>query len=226
MSEEGVVVLNFWPSMFGARVTMALSEKGIDFEYREEDVFGNKSDLLIKTNPVHKKIPVLIHDGKPVCESKIILEYIDEAWKNKGPSLFPSDPYQRSQARFWTDYIDAKVFDAGRRTWTKKGKEREEAKREFVETMKVMERQLGENTYFGGNDGVSVVDLALISYYPWFHTWQTFGGFSLEKEAPKLMGWAQKCLTRPGISKSLPDPVKILERVSTIRRIHEFFYGD
>ncbi|ESQ37589.1 hypothetical protein EUTSA_v10002815mg [Eutrema salsugineum] len=117
------------------------------------------------------------------------------------------------------------VFDAGRRTWTKKGKEQEEAKQEFIETLKILETVLGEKVYFGGNDTISMVDLVLISYYPWFHTWQTIGSFSLECHAPKLMGWVRKCLTRPAISKSLPDPVKILDRVSQIIKVHEFFYG-
>jgi len=59
-------------------------------------------------NPIHKKIPVLIHNGKPICESAIIVQYIDEVWNDKAPIL-PSDPYERAQARFWVDYIDKKV---------------------------------------------------------------------------------------------------------------------
>jgi glutathione S-transferase len=59
-------------------------------------------------NPVHKKIPVLVHDGKPVCESLIIVQYIDEVWKDKVP-LLPSDPHERAQSRFWADFVDKKV---------------------------------------------------------------------------------------------------------------------
>ena len=64
--------------------------------------------LLLQMNPIHKKIPVLIHNGKPICESAIIVQYIDEVWNDKAPIL-PSDPYERAQARFWVDYIDKKV---------------------------------------------------------------------------------------------------------------------
>ena len=106
MAEE-LILLDFWPSMFGRRVRIALAEKGLKYEYRDEDL-SNKSPLLLQMNPVHKVIPVLIHNGKPVCESTIIVEYIDEVWHDKSP-LLPSDPYQRSQARFWVDFIDKKV---------------------------------------------------------------------------------------------------------------------
>lgn len=104
---ETVTLLDYWPSMFGMRCRIALREKGIKFEYQEEDLW-NKSPLLLQSNPVHKKIPVLIHNGKPICESLIIVEYIDETWKGNAP-LLPSDPYQRAQARFWADYVDKKV---------------------------------------------------------------------------------------------------------------------
>ena len=102
-----VVLLDFWPSMFGMRVRIALAEKGIEYEYKEEDL-RNKSPLLLEMNPIHKKIPVLIHNGKPVCESLIIVQYIDEVWKDKSP-LLPTDPYQRAHARFWADFVDKKV---------------------------------------------------------------------------------------------------------------------
>jgi glutathione S-transferase len=106
MADE-VVLLNFWPSMFGMRVRIALAEKGINYQYKEEDL-RNKSDLLLKMNPVHKNVPVLIHNGKPVCGSLIIVQYIDEVWNDRSP-LLPSDPYQRAHARFWADFVDHKV---------------------------------------------------------------------------------------------------------------------
>ena len=108
MADE-VVLLDVWVSMFGMRVRIALAEKGVKYEYKEQDILMNKSDLLLKMNPVHKKIPVLIHNNNPVCESSIIVQYIDEVWNDKNP-LMPSDPYERAQARFWVDYIDKKVY--------------------------------------------------------------------------------------------------------------------
>ena len=106
MADE-VILLDSWASVFGMRVRVALAEKGIHYEYKEQDL-GNKSPLLLQMNPIHKKIPVLIHNGKPICESLIIVQYIDEVWHNKAP-LLPSDPYQRAQARFWADYVNKKV---------------------------------------------------------------------------------------------------------------------
>ena len=108
MTDE-VILLDFWSSVFGLRVRIALAEKDIKYEYKEEDLMNdNKSPLLLEMNPIHKKIPVLIHNGKPVCESLVIVQYIDEVWNDKSP-LLPSDPYQRAQARFWADFVDTKV---------------------------------------------------------------------------------------------------------------------
>jgi glutathione S-transferase len=64
---------------------------------------------MIFFEQIYKKIPVLIHDGKPISESLIIVQYIDEVWSDKAP-LLPSDPYQRAQAHFWADFIDKKVY--------------------------------------------------------------------------------------------------------------------
>ena len=107
MASEEVVLLDCWASMFGMRVRIALAETGVHYECIEQNL-AHKSPLLLEMNPIHKKVPVLIHNNKPICESVVIVQYIDEVWNDKAP-LMPSDAYQRAQARFWADFIDKKV---------------------------------------------------------------------------------------------------------------------
>ncbi|CAK9324383.1 unnamed protein product [Citrullus colocynthis] len=214
MAEE-VKLLDFWPSMFGMRVRIALAEKGVAYEYVEEDL-KNKSPLLLQMNPIHKKIPVLIHNGKPVCESSIIVEYIDEVWKDNA-ALLPSHPYQRAQARFWVDFIDKKLYDVTRKIWGSKGEEHETGKKEVIEILKQLEEVLGEKAYFGG-ESLGIVDISLIGFYSWFYTYETIGNFSFESECPKIVSWGKRCLQKESVAKSLPDPKKIYDFVVQLQK--------
>ncbi|GKV10075.1 hypothetical protein SLEP1_g21494 [Rubroshorea leprosula] len=107
MTEE-MKLFGFWTSPFSRRVEVGLRLKGIPYEYIEEDL-TNKGPLLLKYNPVYKKIPVLVHNGKPVAESLVILEYIDETWK--GYPILPEDPHERAMARFWAKFLDEKALE-------------------------------------------------------------------------------------------------------------------
>ena len=113
MADE-VIVLDHEHSPPANRVRIALKEKGVAFVSKQEDLPNKKSSLLLEMNPVHKQIPVLIHNGKPICESLIIVEYIDEVWNDKSP-LLPTDPHDRAHSKFWADYIDKKVIST---EWT------------------------------------------------------------------------------------------------------------
>ncbi|KAL5757142.1 hypothetical protein ACOSP7_021579 [Xanthoceras sorbifolium] len=213
MEDNKVVLLNWWASQFAMRLRIALAEKGIKYESKDEqNLLINKSHELLEANPIHKKVPVLIHEGKPICESLIIVEYIDEVWHDKSP-LLPSDPYQRSQARFWADYIDKKLYITGRRVWTGKGEDQEVAKRELIESFveNTMEKVLGDKHFFGGDTNIGFVDVALVPFTSWFYTYETWGNFSIEAECPKLIDWAKRCLEKESVANSLPHPHKIYE---------------
>ncbi|KAM0880002.1 hypothetical protein ACQ4PT_033873 [Festuca glaucescens] len=74
--EKGrLVLLDFWVSPFAQRCRIALAEKGLAYESVEQELLGDKGELLLRSNPVHKKVPVLLHDGHAVCESLVILEH-------------------------------------------------------------------------------------------------------------------------------------------------------
>lgn len=104
-----VILHGMWASPYVKGVELALRVKGIPFEYIEEDL-SNKSPALVNYNPIYKKVPVLIHNGKPISESLIIIQYIDETWKNNNPSLLPNDdPYKRAQIRFWVTFLHQQV---------------------------------------------------------------------------------------------------------------------
>ncbi|XP_027329246.1 glutathione S-transferase 3-like [Abrus precatorius] len=198
MADE-VVLLDFDLSMFGIRVRIALAEKGVKYEYKEEDLVNTKSALLLQMNPIHKKIPVLVHNGKPICESLIIVQYIDEVWKDKSP-LLPTDPYQRAQARFWADFVDNKVHQVAKKIWTGKVDEHEKEKKELIENLKQLEEVLGDKPYFGG-DTFGFLDVAFIPFYKWFSTYEKVG--KLKLDSPKLIAWGIRCLQRESVSKFL-----------------------
>ncbi|GFP78708.1 probable glutathione s-transferase parc [Phtheirospermum japonicum] len=132
-------------------------------------------------NPVQKKIPVLIHNGKP-----------------------------RAQARFWADFVDKKVYEVGRRIWSTKGDELEAAKKDLIDALKLLETELADKPYFGG-DNFGFLDVALITFSTRFYTYETLGNFSLREHCPKLVAWAKRCMNKESVSKSLVDPQKVYE---------------
>ncbi|XP_057436917.1 probable glutathione S-transferase [Lotus japonicus] len=206
-SGENVQLLGIVGSPFVCRVQIALKLKGVEYEFVEQTL-GQKSELLLKYNPVHKKVPVLAHNEKPIAESLVILEYIDETWKSN--PILPSEPYQRAMARFWSKFIDDKVVDT---TWksvfTVEEEEREKRIEELSEALQFLENEL-KDKFFGGEE-FGFVDIAAVFvafYVPLFQEIAGLHLFTAEK-FPKLYDWSQDFLNHPVVKESLPprDPL-------------------
>jgi glutathione S-transferase len=97
-------------SVCAQKVRVALAEKGLEYEEHLIDLRGGQFDpAYMKLNP-NAVVPTLVHDGKPVIESSVILYYLDEAFPQ--PSLMPRDPHARASVRLYNKMIDEYVHNS------------------------------------------------------------------------------------------------------------------
>ncbi|QHO17553.1 Glutathione transferase GST [Arachis hypogaea] len=200
MEGDSVKLIGFWGSPAVLRVKWALAVKRIECQYVEEDL-SNKSDMLLKYNPVYKKVPVLVHQGKPLAESLLILEYIDETWKQK--PLLPHSPYERAQARFWSKFLDDKCMPTVVAAFSKVGEEQQKAAEEG-------------KRFFGG-DNIGFVDIA-IGWLPyWIGIAEEVVAINLfdAESMPKLNLWFHAFIDIPIIKELMPPRHKLLHHTKT-----------
>ncbi|GJM91281.1 hypothetical protein PR202_ga07643 [Eleusine coracana subsp. coracana] len=210
-----VRVLGLWASPFVIRVLIALRLKGVEHEVLEE-VVGKKSELLLRSNPVHKKIPVLLHHGKPISESLIIVQYIDEVWSSNAPAVLPADPYVRAVERFWAQYIDDK-FPRGIRILkgTVDGN-KDEIVEQLSTALQLLEEaflKLSNGKHYFGGDNIGYLDIALGSHVGWVRAVEKIAGVQLLDAAkvPHLVAWADRFCAHPAVMDVLPDADRFVE---------------
>ncbi|CAO2165167.1 unnamed protein product [Urochloa humidicola] len=213
-------VLGAWASPFVLRVRVALHLKGLDYEYAEEDLV-DKSELLLTSNPVHKKVPVLLHAGRAVLESLLILEYLDDAFPTAGPALLPADPYDRAVARFWAAYVDGELLNSWLAIHAAAGTEEEEKAAAVARTLAAVDalegaladaeqRWSGETGWFGG-DGVGLVDVVLGGFAPAILASEPTTGLRVvdPARAPRLAAWVDRFCALDAARAAMP-PVDCL----------------
>ncbi|XP_047974307.1 probable glutathione S-transferase [Salvia hispanica] len=206
-----VQLIGAWFSPFVKRVEISLKIKGVEYEYIEVDLI-NKPPLVLHHNPIHQKVPILIHDGKTILESAVILEYIDDVWK--GPNILPKDPCQRARARFWANFIDQKCVPATRKALWCRGEEQEKAIKEAREALKILECEVKDTKFFGG-DQIDYVDIigSFLAY--WMRLFDEVAGLHLftYEELPSLCKWADELCDNKHVKQHLPDKDRFVDRV-------------
>jgi glutathione S-transferase len=97
-------------SVCAQKVRVALAEKGLEYREHLMTLRGDQfDDAYMKLNP-NAVVPPLVHDGRPVIESSVILYYLDEVFPK--PPLMPQDPHQRAAVRQYNKLIDEYVHNS------------------------------------------------------------------------------------------------------------------
>jgi len=88
-------------SICAQKVRLVIAEKGLDVVEHHIDLRAREQQApeYLKLNP-KGYVPTLVHDGRPVIESALICEYLEEVFPD--PALSPSDPVDKAYMRTWT----------------------------------------------------------------------------------------------------------------------------
>lgn len=160
-----------WFCPFVQRAWLVLEEKKIPYEYIEVNPY-HKPDSLLKLNP-RGLVPTLQYDNKPLYESTVICQLLEEAYPDHGVSLLPKDVYDRARMRIWIDWITSRFIPSYHRFLQKQGDVSTE-RQEFLGLLKEFSKEMDESgPYFFGAEP-KMIDFMLA---PWAVRLWVFGTF-------------------------------------------------
>jgi len=105
--DHPVRIIGSYISPYVRKVLVALAWKGIPYEidpivpFLGDDRFGALSPL--------RRIPVLTDGDVTLCDSTVIVEYLEDRWPD--PSLRPRDIADSARARWLEEYADTRMGD-------------------------------------------------------------------------------------------------------------------
>lgn len=183
------------------RAVIALKEKQVHFERIDIDL-ANKPDWFLQVSPLGKT-PVLLVDGKPIFESAVICEYLEDTEK---PALHPAVPLQRARHRSWIEFASATLNAIGalysaqdEKTFAVIAADLR-GKFQQLESELVSARHSGP--YFDG-DSFSLVDAAFAPVFRYFDVFDTIGNFGVFTNAPRVNEWRKALQSRSSVREAV-----------------------
>jgi glutathione S-transferase len=87
------------------KVRLTLAEKELNWKSHHMDLRrgDTRTSEYKRLNPA-AVVPTLIDKGKVICESTVIMEYLEDAYSE--PKLHPTNPVDRARVRSWTKRLD------------------------------------------------------------------------------------------------------------------------
>jgi glutathione S-transferase len=182
-----LVLYNAARCPYVARVRIVLAEKGIDYEAVEIDL-SDRPAWFYEKNPAGR-VPVIEEDdGRPLPESAVIMEFLEERYPE--PALLPADPDDRARVRLliFRDHDFTDPYYAFRRGEDGADEDLDQALGSFNDLLE-------QQPYLGGAE----YGLADIAFVPWFLRARDMLDVELEG-FPAVTDWLERLGQRPAIA--------------------------
>jgi glutathione S-transferase len=192
-------------SPFARKVRIVLAEKKIDYEFELDSPWT--ADSKVPTiNPLGK-IPVLVlDDGTPLFDSRVIVEYIDNVTPNN--KLFPAPNRERTEVKRWEALADG-ICDAAASAFLEAKRPAPEQSASWISrqrdkisrSLDFMEAELRDKPFCMGTH-ISMADMATGTAlgYLCFR----FADINWQESHPNLARLYAKLMQRPSFIDTVP----------------------
>ncbi len=189
-------------SMFGAKVEIALREKGVAFDlvmvpFDFQKGYAPKHPEVLRINP-KRQVPVMVDGDIELFDSTQIFEYLEDRWPE--PPLWPQSAMARAQARQQEHGSDEVFFPHVIQLMGMRGKPDPIESPEWITARAgieayylQMERRLQNHHYIAKQ--LSYADIA-------FYMAQLFAArhtVPLTAQHPNLLAWRGRMMARPAV---------------------------
>jgi glutathione S-transferase len=201
--------LHSWPRSSGTRISWALEELSVPYEYVEVDQknLEHRSPRYLALNP-HGKIPTLVDGGQTYFESAAILLYLGDRY-GAAKGLWPAvDDPAHADALCWTvwattelgSYMMQYLYHGLDTPFSYKPEDRSKVcaeynRTQFMRCLNALESRLADREYMLRD--FSLVDVAAAS-------WMSLGtmvGVALDAQ-PQVAAWTRRCTDRPACKRA------------------------
>ncbi|MEG4202347.1 glutathione S-transferase family protein [Microcoleus sp. Pol7_A1] len=187
------------------RVWIALLEKDIPFELVSLKLNGDQFQPdFLAISPFHH-VPVLADGDFHLIETLAILDYLEA--KYPAPALLPENAKARAIVRMvqmvTVNELTPAMSPLVRQTFGGEAdsQQLEKAQQQVATVLGFFEGLLGDKTFLGSNDGISLADVVAGVSVPWLPEL----GVSLD-EYPKLQAWCDRLNSRDSWQKTQASP--------------------
>jgi glutathione S-transferase len=193
-------------SPYTRKVRVVLAEKKIECEMELVDVNPVENPVNAH-NPLGKIPTLLLDDGTPLYDSRVIVEFLDA--RSPINRLIPDDTRERIAVRRWEALADG-VLDAGLLVRYETLRDRKERSKAWSDKqlarvkrgMDQMAQELGERAWCH-NERYSLADIALGCCLGWLG-FRKPGDVDWHKEYAALGRHYEKLMARPAFAESVP----------------------
>lgn len=98
-----ITLCGFALSNYYNKVKLVLLEKGLPFQ-EQVVMTGSSDEAVLAATPLGKVPFVRLDDGRTLCESQVIVDWIEAQWPV--PALLPADPFEAAKVRELVTFIE------------------------------------------------------------------------------------------------------------------------